>query len=69
MDGDVGPHNSLVSKISNMCEDLVEDEAVDLEDHMDHLISEVKIKKSRKKKVYDVSSVRRSTRVRNHRKS
>ena len=68
VDGDVGPHNLVVCKVSNLCEDLVDDEVADLDDNVDHLISEKKIKKTRKKKVYAISSVRRSTRVRNQRR-
>jgi hypothetical protein len=66
IDGDIGPSNLVVSKVSNLCEDLISDgeEDVVLDDKLDHLIPNIVPQKTRQRKVYDVSNVRRSTRRR-----
>jgi hypothetical protein len=63
---DVGPANMLVSHVSNLCADLIDDEAAELENHhMDDLVQAAKVSRGCKKKVYDVSNVRRSSRFKN----
>jgi hypothetical protein len=66
VDMDTGPSNLLVSKVSSLCEDLVDDENdFDGDDELvDMPLPNIKEKKIRQKKVYDVSNIRRSNRKR-----
>jgi hypothetical protein len=61
---DEGPSSLVVSRVSNLCEDLVEDEEehTGLNDQLDISVPVQMVKRIRKKKVYDYSNVRRSTR-------
>jgi hypothetical protein len=63
-DGDAS--SLVVSKASNLGDDLSdEDDGIDgLANHLDLALPLTKGKKSRKKKVYDTSNLRRSTRKR-----
>jgi hypothetical protein len=64
-----GPHNLVVSRVSNLCEDLIEDEHTMQEDHelldtsIEQMVQNVKMPKARKKKSYDTGNVRRSARI------
>jgi hypothetical protein len=56
--------NSLiVSRASNLCEDLVEEENVSLDESLEQLVQGAKGTHQRRKKSYDRSKVRRSTRI------
>jgi hypothetical protein len=59
-----GPASLIVSKASNLCEDLIDDEEIhaNLVDHVKQPTPINKEKKKRRKKVYDLSNVRKSTR-------
>jgi hypothetical protein len=59
----VDSSNLLVSKASNLCEDLVDEENSMIDDQVEHLIHDTKKNQSRRKKSYDRSKVRRSTRI------
>jgi hypothetical protein len=61
-----GSSTIVMSKVSTLCEDLIEDDGIplDLDDHLGHLKPVVKEKKTRTKKVYDTINVRKSTRRR-----
>jgi hypothetical protein len=61
-----GLETLVLSKVSNLCEDLIEDEDIplDFDDHLEHLKPIVKVKKVRQRKVYDTSNIRKSTRKR-----
>jgi hypothetical protein len=45
------PHNLFVSKVSVLCEDFTEEDAMCLDDHTDHICQEVKAKRTSIKKV------------------
>ena len=65
MDGDFGPHNLALSKAASLSEDLVDEELLEMADHVDlptHLTKSCRA--NRKKKDYNTSTVRRSVRVR-----
>jgi hypothetical protein len=53
----------VLSKVSTLCEDLIDDEdnTLDLDDHLEHLKPVVKVKKNRQRKVYDTNNIRKST--------
>jgi hypothetical protein len=55
-----------LSKVSTLCEDLVEDDDIplDFDDQLEHLKPVVKVKKVRHRKVYDTNNIRKSTRKR-----
>jgi hypothetical protein len=61
-----GLETLVLSKVSTLCEDLIEDEDIplDFDDHLEHLKPLVKVKKTRQRKVYDSSNIRKSTRKR-----
>jgi hypothetical protein len=61
-----GLETLVLSKVSTLCEDLVDDDDIplDLDDHLEHRKPVVKCKKIRQKKVYDTSNIRKSTRKR-----
>jgi hypothetical protein len=63
-EADAGPSNLLVSEVSALCEDLVEDELEDID--LDELVTQplppIKEKKSRQRKIYDTTNIRRSNR-------
>jgi hypothetical protein len=63
---DDGPSNLLMTNVSNLCEDLVEDEFddLDLNDLIANPLPPVKEKKTRQRKIYDNVNVRRSNRKR-----
>jgi hypothetical protein len=54
----------VMSKVSTLCEDLVEDDGIPLEldDHLEHLKPVIKEKKTRQRKMYDTKNIRKSTR-------
>jgi hypothetical protein len=58
------PSTLVMSKVSTLCEDLVEDDGIplDLDDHLEHLDSVVKVKKNRVRKTYDTNDICKSTR-------
>jgi hypothetical protein len=61
--GDAGPSNLMVSDISSLCEDLIEDEGEDFSNFvLEQSCHVVPTKKPRQRRVYDLSKVRRSTR-------
>jgi hypothetical protein len=64
--GDEGLETLVLSKVSNLCEDLCEEEDIplDFDDHIEHLKPVVKVKKIRQRKVYDTTNIRKSTRKR-----
>jgi hypothetical protein len=62
--GDAGPSNLLVSNLSSLCNDLIEDEVDGMDSVLEQSCPPVHIKKVRQRKVYDLSKVRRSTRKR-----
>lgn len=63
---DNGPSNFMMSNVSNLCEDLVEDEFEDIE--LNELVSNplppIKEKKTRQRKIYDNTHIRKSNRKR-----
>jgi hypothetical protein len=61
-----GSSTLVMSKVSTLCEDLIEDDGIllDLDDHFGHLKPVVKEKKTRTKKVYDTISVQKRNRRR-----
>jgi hypothetical protein len=61
-----GLETLVLSKVSTLCEDLVEDDDIplDFDDQLEHLKPVVKVKKVRQRKVYDTSNIRKSTRKR-----
>jgi hypothetical protein len=61
---DTGPSNLLMSKVSNLCEDLAEDVTEEIDDLFMEPIPIIKERKTRTRKVYDMSNVRKSTRKR-----
>jgi hypothetical protein len=62
---DDGPSNLLVSDIASLCEDLIEDEGEDLSSiAVEQSCPTAHHKKTRQRKVYDLSRVRRSSRKR-----
>jgi hypothetical protein len=63
---DEGPSTLVMSKVSTLCEDLIEDESVpiDFDDQLEHLKPVIKVKKTRQRKVYDTNNIRKSTRKR-----
>jgi hypothetical protein len=63
---DEGLETLVLSKVSNLSEDLCEDDDIllDFDDHLEHLKPVVKVKKNRHRKVYDTSNIRKSTRKR-----
>jgi hypothetical protein len=60
------PSTLVMSKVSTLCEDLVEDDCIplDFDDHLEHLNPVVKVKKTRVRKIYDTNNIRKSTRRR-----
>jgi hypothetical protein len=61
-----GLETLVMSKVSTLCEDLVDedDTTLDLDDHLEHLKPVVKVKKVRQRKIYDINNTRKSTRKR-----
>jgi hypothetical protein len=61
-----GLETLVLTKVSNLCEDLVEDDDIPLglDDQLDHLKPVIKVKKNRQRKVYDTSNIRKSSRKR-----
>jgi hypothetical protein len=61
-----GLETLVMSKVSTLCEDLVDedDTTLDLDDHLEHLKPVVKVKKIRQRKIYDTNNTRKSTRKR-----
>jgi hypothetical protein len=61
-----GPSTLVMSKVSTLCEDLIEDDGipVELDDHLEHLKPVVKEKKTRTRKIYDTNNICKSTRRR-----
>jgi hypothetical protein len=61
-----GLSSLMMSKVSTLCEDLVEEDDIPLgvEDHVVPLKSVVMGKKTRQRKVYDTNNIRRSSRKR-----
>jgi hypothetical protein len=57
------PSTLVMSKVSTLCEDLVEDDGIplDLDDHLERLDSVAKVKKTRVRKSYDTNNIRKST--------
>jgi hypothetical protein len=66
IEGDNGPSNLVLTNVSALCEDLVDDdkEISDIDDLLGEPLPPIKEKKIRKKKVYDNHNIRRSTRKR-----
>jgi hypothetical protein len=66
MNKDEGPSTLLMSKVSTLCEDLVEDESIplDFDDPVELLKPAIKGKKTRQRKTYDTNNIRKSTRRR-----
>jgi hypothetical protein len=60
-----GQNSLLTSKFLSLTGDLIIEEAQDLLEHDDLLIPIIKLKKTRKKKDFDLSGVRRSARFKN----
>jgi hypothetical protein len=58
------PSTLVISKVSTLCDDLVEDDCIplDLDDYLEHLNPVVKEKKTRVRKTYDTNNIRKSTR-------
>jgi hypothetical protein len=61
-----GPSTLVMSKVSTLCEDLIEDDGIPLEldDHLEHIKPVVKEKRTRQRKTYDTNNIRKSTRRR-----
>jgi hypothetical protein len=61
-----GMETLVLSKVSTLCEDLIDDDVttLDLDDHIEHLKPVVKVKKIRQRKIYDTNNIRKSTRKR-----
>jgi hypothetical protein len=61
-----GLETLVLSKVSTLCEDLIDDDdtTLDFDDQLEHLKPVVKVKKIRQRKVYDTSNIRKSTRKR-----
>jgi hypothetical protein len=64
--GEEGLTSLVISKVSNLCEESVEedDNWSGLEEHLEHIEPAMKVKKIRQRKVYDTNSIRKSTRKR-----
>jgi hypothetical protein len=60
------PSTLVMSKVSTLCDDLVEDDCIplDLDDHLEHLKPVIKEKKTRVRKIYDTNNIRKGTRRR-----
>jgi hypothetical protein len=60
------PSTLVMSKVSTLCDDLVEDDCIqlDLDDHLEHVNPVIKEKKTRVRKIYDTNNIRKSTRRR-----
>jgi hypothetical protein len=60
------PSTLVMSKVSSLCNDLVEDDCIplDLDDNLAQLDPVIKEKKTRVRKIYDTNNVRKSTRRR-----
>jgi hypothetical protein len=60
------PSTLVMSKVSTLCDDLVEDDCIplDLDDQLEHLNTVTKTKKTRVRKTYDTNNIRKSTRRR-----
>jgi hypothetical protein len=60
------PSTLMMSKVSTLCDNLVEDDCIplNLDDHVEHLKPVVKEKKTRVRKIYDTNNIRKSTRRR-----
>jgi hypothetical protein len=65
LDKEEGQNSLLTSKFLSLTGDLIIEEAQDLLEHDDLLIPIIKLKKTRKKKDFDLSGVRRSARFKN----
>jgi hypothetical protein len=61
-----GLETLVLSKVSTLCEDLIDDDDIplDLDDQLEHHKPLVKVKKIRQRKVYDTNNIRKSTRKR-----
>jgi hypothetical protein len=61
-----GLETLVLSRVSNLCEDLIDDDvtSLDLDDQIEHLKPVVKVKKMRQRKIYDTHNIRKSTRKR-----
>jgi hypothetical protein len=61
-----GLETFVLSKVSNLCQDLVDEDDTnfELDDHIEHLKPVVKVKKNRQRKIYDTNNIRKSTRKR-----
>jgi hypothetical protein len=66
MNKEEGPSTLVMSKVSTLCEDLIEDDGspLDLDDYLEHLKPVIKEKKTRTRKTYDTNNIRKSTRRR-----
>jgi hypothetical protein len=66
IEGDNGPSNLVMTNVSALCEDLVDDdkEISDVDDLIGDPLPPIKEKKVRQRKVYDPSNIRRSNRKR-----
>jgi hypothetical protein len=51
------------SKVANLCGDLIDEEAAELASNLHDLVKTVKVPRGHKKQEFDVSNVRKSTRV------
>jgi hypothetical protein len=60
------PSTLVMSKVSTLCSDLVEDDCIplDLDDHLEQLDPVIKKKKARVRKIYDTNNIHKSTRRR-----
>jgi hypothetical protein len=63
---DEGPSTLVMSKVSTLCEDLIEDDGIplDLDDHLDHLKPTIKERKTRVRETYDTNNIHKSARRR-----
>jgi hypothetical protein len=66
MNKEEGPSTLVMSKVSTLCEDFIEDDGIplDLDDYLEHLKPVIKEKKTRTRKTYDTNNIRKSTRRR-----
>jgi hypothetical protein len=59
-----GQHNSLISQVSQLCEDLVDECSPTSEEFTESGVQCTKISRPRRRKSYDKTNIRRSTRIR-----
>jgi hypothetical protein len=61
-----GLSSLVMSKVSTLCEDLVEEDDISLglDDHVENIEPVMRAKKTRRRKIYDTNNIRRSTRKR-----